>query len=185
MDFGEAVLARYGYAKLPVIVVLHNNGPGYSIESYVPGGEFAGDAAQVSVGDNSTVRNFFLVTRLAVYEGLVALGQNVVLQSQNATDDGSLSYLAMTGNKNYVNIEGAAANGSDGSEVAMQVGQLVAVANLVLGAENLCSTWQTALLVVGLVTLLLAATLILVGVTIWRQKRKAAGYETIDQQNHY
>lgn len=184
-DFGDAVLSRYGYSKLPVIVVMHNNGPGYSIDSYLPGAEFAGDAAQVSVGDNATARNFFLVTRLPIYEGLVALGQNVVLQSQNATNDGSLSYLAMTGNKNYVNIEGAAASGSDGAEVAEQVAQLVAIANLVLGAENLCSTWQTALLVMGLVTLLLAATLLLVGLTIWRQKRKAAGYETIDQQNHY
>jgi hypothetical protein len=185
VDFGSVVLARYGYAKLPVIVVMHNNGPNYSIDSYLPGGEFASDAAQVSVGDNTTTRNFFLVTRLQIYEGLVALGQNVVLQSQNATNDGSLSYLAMTGSKNYINIEGAAADGSDGAEVAQQVGQLVAVANLVLGAENLCSTWQTALLVLGLVALLLAATLILVGLTIWRQKRKAAGYEAIEEQNHY
>lgn len=183
LDFGQALLSAYGFDSLPFVVAIHNNGPGYSIADYQPGGQFAGDAAQLNVADNATLRNFFLVTRVSSYAALVAAQQNVVLQASNATDDGSLSYYAAKMNRNYLNIEGAAANSSDGSEVAAQVAQLVAMSNELLGVPGFCSNWQTGTIVLGLVALLLGGTLLVIGLSIWRQRRKAEGYTAIERQN--
>ena len=183
LDFGQALLAAYDFDALPFVVAIHNNGPGYSIADYEPGGQFAGDAAQLNIANNATQRNFFLVTRVSTYAALVTAQQNVVLQAANATDDGSLSFYAATKNRNYINIEGAAANGSDGSEVAMQVAQLVAMSNELLGTPGFCGAWQTGTIVLGLLALLLGATLLVVGLSIWRQRRKAEGYTSIERQN--
>jgi hypothetical protein len=182
VNFGKQVLDLYGWDKHRTVIAIHNNGPGFSIDSYRAGGEFASDAAQLNVADNATLRNFFLVTQLATFQSLVAAEQNVVLQATNATDDGSLSYLAALQSKNYVNIEGRAAQGSDGSEIAMQVSMFVALLGDVPSA---CGAWQTGTIVLGLVALLLGATLLVVGVSVYRQRRKAAGYESIEKNNTF
>ena len=77
-----------------VVVALHNNEiikGGVSIESYLPGGKFEQDAQKVSEGDKKNPHDFFLVTRESDFNKLANDGYNVVLQSGNGADDGSLS----------------------------------------------------------------------------------------------
>jgi hypothetical protein len=54
---------------------------GYSALDYLPGGTFANDALNVSISPNSNPRNFFYVTTLDHYNGLVKEQLNVVLQN--------------------------------------------------------------------------------------------------------
>ncbi len=89
------------------IVAVHNNSPGppLSIRSFVAGAADARVAADVYVADDRTEDDFALVTHPALFAGFRAAGFNVVLQSMDAPDDGSLSvYCALRGIP-YVNIE--------------------------------------------------------------------------------
>ena len=105
--FADTVLAVYTAAPTPVVVTLHNNTPdGYSAQSYGPGGEYASDAAAVTVRPGSDPDDFFFVTDRALYDALVAEGFNAVLQDNAAaTDDGSLSVWAAQQGVPYVNVE--------------------------------------------------------------------------------
>jgi len=88
------------------IVALHNNTDGaYSLLSYLSGGQYANEAAAVNQASNIDPDNFFFTTSQAWYDRLVQMGQNVVLQSAGATDDGSLSVFAGRLNIPYVNVE--------------------------------------------------------------------------------
>ena len=105
--FADSLLALYTERPVGVVVTLHNNTPdGYSARSYEPGGEYAGDAAAVTVHPGTDPDDFFFVTSRALYDALVRRGFNAVLQDNAAaTDDGSLSVWAARQGVPYVNVE--------------------------------------------------------------------------------
>jgi len=90
-----------------IIVALHNNKNGYSIRSYQKGGIYSKDAELVATNSNISPRNFFLVTQFSHFLILRSLKQNVVLQSKDAKDDGSLSIWAQRSKIAYINVEAA------------------------------------------------------------------------------
>jgi len=88
------------------VVALHNNaGADYSMEQYRRGGSCAGDAAQVHESGSMTDNEFFVVTDRELFEPLAAEDFNVVLQSESAFDDGSLSIWAGQVGRRYINVE--------------------------------------------------------------------------------
>ena len=84
------------------IIAVHNNRH-YSLKDYLPGHHLEKDAKSYHYVDKSHYRNFFLVTQEYDYTRLKSLQFNSILQSSNATDDGSLSVYLAT--RNYVNVE--------------------------------------------------------------------------------
>ena len=105
--FADAVLALYTADRPGVVVTLHNNtDANYSAASYQRGGQYASDAAAVTVHRRSDPDDFFFVTDADLYRRLVAAGFNAVLQDNRAaTDDGSLSVWAARQGVPYVNVE--------------------------------------------------------------------------------
>jgi hypothetical protein len=85
-----------------VLVAVHNNGPGYSVEDEVPLSQ------ATHLPRRAEPHEFFLATDPADYARLATGPYNVVLQS-NATgeDDGSCSRLAAARRVRYVNLEAA------------------------------------------------------------------------------
>ena len=102
----DAVLALIdGHPDEPV-VALHNNRAGrYSVLQYQPGGDHVGDAGAVAVQPGHAPQDFFVVTRAALFERLRDAGFNVVLQSDQPADDGSLSVWFQQQRRAYVNVE--------------------------------------------------------------------------------
>ena len=103
--FGDAILGVYRPEAL--VVTLHNNTPDrYSARSYAEGGEYAADAAAVHLADGTDPDDFFFVTDRPLFDELVRMGFNVVLQDNaRVTDDGSLSVWAARQGLRYVNVE--------------------------------------------------------------------------------
>ncbi len=60
-NFANQVLQVYRFSEQRIVLALHNNGPGYSASSYLPGGEFASAAQSVSIGTLFNPRDFFYV----------------------------------------------------------------------------------------------------------------------------
>jgi len=101
-----AVLALLEGRPDEPVVALHNNaGKGYTFGNYAPGGALAGDAEALSVQPQRPRDAFFLVTRQSLFEALRDARFNVVLQSDRAADDGSLSVLFQQQRRAYVNVE--------------------------------------------------------------------------------
>ena len=101
-----AVLALLEGRPDEPVVALHNNaGKGYTFDNYAPGGSLAGDAEALSVRPQRPSDAFFLVTRIALFEALRDARFNVVLQSDRAEDDGSLSVYFQQQRRAYVNVE--------------------------------------------------------------------------------
>ena len=89
-----------------LLVALHNNGPGYSIEDEIPISD------EVVFQDRSHPDEFMLCTARADFEKLASGSFNVVLQVKAPPeDDGSLSRLCAARGVRYVNIEAAHGNG--------------------------------------------------------------------------
>jgi hypothetical protein len=88
------------------VIALHNNAGGmYSILEYGPGGAHSGNAAELAVCCESRPEDFFLVTDSTWFARLKALRFNVVLQSPQAPDDGSLSIWFQRSGRAYINVE--------------------------------------------------------------------------------
>jgi len=90
------------------IVAMHNNsdGGGLHIKSYLPGGEYANDAAEVNVNDAEDIDDFFYTTDKRIFDYLKAKGFNILLQNNaTVTDDGSLSVYCGYKGMAYLNIE--------------------------------------------------------------------------------
>jgi hypothetical protein len=115
--FAKSYLATFiGSAKL--VVAVHNNTEGaYSILSYRPGGSEAAATGELNVVENQDPDDFFLVTDRRHYDALRQKGYNVVLQSNDAPDDGSLSVYAARHGITYVNVE--AQQGANARQAAM------------------------------------------------------------------
>ncbi len=102
----DAVLALIAGPPDQPVVALHNNGAGrYSILQYQAGGDHAGDAQALAVDPHSAPEDFFVVTRAGLFEALCEQGFNVVLQSDQPADDGSLSVWFGQQRRAYVNVE--------------------------------------------------------------------------------
>ena len=89
------------------IIALHNNNEnGYSVNSYLPGGDKAADAKLVSKNETALADDLFFTTDSVIYRKMAAKGYNTVLQNnQMAKDDGSLSVYSGVRNIRYVNVE--------------------------------------------------------------------------------
>ena len=95
-SFLEELLSPEG----SLVVALHNNFRGYSIDSEIE------NAVTYSVKPGQRRQDFFLCTNQADYEILSKSPFNVVLQSNDdELDDGSLSRLMGRNGVRYVNIE--------------------------------------------------------------------------------
>jgi hypothetical protein len=105
-NFGKLILRLIPKTAGTIIALHNNNDEGYSIESYKPGGDYAGDVLKIHINPAFDTDNFFLTTNNEVFIKLRAAGYNVVLQNnKKATDDGSLSIYYGRRKKNYVNVE--------------------------------------------------------------------------------
>lgn len=83
-----------------LLIVLHNNGPGYTVEDELPG-----DAS--SLPDKANPREFMLTTQREDFDLLKRSPFNVVLQTEGEPDDGSLSRRCARMGVRYINIEAA------------------------------------------------------------------------------
>ncbi|WP_343702905.1 hypothetical protein [Chitinophaga sp.] len=127
----SAVNAVHGFAhfllnKVPrhaaVLIAVHNNGDGgLSVLSYMEGGEFEKDAAEVHKSDDRDPDNFFLTTDGRLYRALRSAGYNVVLQAKKAADDGSLSVYYGRKHKRYINIEAETGHAAEQAEMIEKV----------------------------------------------------------------
>jgi len=81
---------------------VHNNQE-YSLRDYFPHHELARDAQNLYYRPKIYYRNFFLVTRTDDFNYYRSMGFNVVQQSRNASDDGSLSIALKR--YQYINVE--------------------------------------------------------------------------------
>lgn len=99
------------------LVALHNNTNGnYSLESYLKGGNYAGDALKVYQNSQMDPDDFCFVTDERIFGVLQASGVSVVLQNNaQVTNDGSLSVYAARAQVPYINIE-AQEDGAMGHE---------------------------------------------------------------------
>lgn len=105
-ETGKTILDFYGAKKLPYIFTLHNNGDGgFGISSYLQGYELEGTADSVHINFQMDADDLILVTDKKLFSRLKKENVNVILQSAQAFDDGSLSVYAMQNNIPYINVE--------------------------------------------------------------------------------
>ncbi len=99
--FVKAILPPEG----GLLIALHNNGPGYSVQTEVPISD------EVSLADPENPREFMLAVNRADFDILKTSPFNVVLQDKAPPDDdGSLSRLCTVLGVRYVNIEARLGN---------------------------------------------------------------------------
>lgn len=84
------------------IVAVHNN-KGYSLLSYLPKHLLAADAQKVYYNPKVWYRDFYYVTNQQDFERYRGYGFNVVLQSPQVNDDGSMSVYFRK--RQYANVE--------------------------------------------------------------------------------
>lgn len=106
-EFSKNLLAFFWSDQPEIVIAIHNNSNNGSltIDGFKPGGEYADDADQVFINPDIDRDDFFLVTRQTEFDHFSQMNWNVVLQSQNVTDDGSLSIYCMKNGIPYVNVE--------------------------------------------------------------------------------
>jgi hypothetical protein len=105
--FASQYLERFGLAREPVILALHNTVDGsYSVRSYRAGAEHASAAAALHLSERRSKFDFFYVTDARFFDWLKQQDFNVVLQDNaRVPDDGSLSVHFARHGVPYVNIE--------------------------------------------------------------------------------
>jgi hypothetical protein len=102
----EAVLSLLVGRPDDPVVALHNNaGSTYTVDAYRPGGLYAGDVKSLAIQPDRPRDAFFLVTRQSLFDALRHGGFNVVLQSDDPVDDGSLSVWFQQQRRAYINVE--------------------------------------------------------------------------------
>jgi len=105
-SLGDEVLRFGKLDSLGVIVTLHNNyNGGFSIFSYTQGNYLETSADDVYINSAMDPDDLIFVTDRRFFDYLKKKEVNVVLQSMQVPDDGSLSVLAMQKNIPYANIE--------------------------------------------------------------------------------
>lgn len=92
--------------------------------------------------------------------------------------------------KVYTAVDGelldlASGNAHIGDAVEEAAALLAALSQAEVGVSGVCSGWQVGFVAALVFSGLLLVALALVGTAVFRQRRKAAGYENIDKLNHY
>lgn len=101
----EKLLSAIVPPKAGLLIALHNNSQGYSVQDEVAISD------QTSLPDPNHPHEFFLCTNPSDYQILASSPFNVVLQNKvPPVDDGSFSRLAATLGVRYVNLEVALGN---------------------------------------------------------------------------
>lgn len=102
----DMILKFYNPGKPDYVFTLHNNTDGgFGIASYLKGYELELVADSMHVNFNMDPDDLILVTDLKLYNEIKNQDVNVVLQSKDAADDGSLSIYAMHNKIPYINVE--------------------------------------------------------------------------------
>jgi hypothetical protein len=102
----KVILNAYSPGKPDYIFTLHNNTDGaFGVASYLKGYELEQTADSLFINFQMDPDDFILVTDRELFSLVKKENVNVVLQSGNAPDDGSLSIYAMQNQIPYVNVE--------------------------------------------------------------------------------
>jgi hypothetical protein len=101
----NAVLSYLKRAGGAIVGVDNNAVNGLNLGSYLDGAQFARDALRVAANPRAQKHNFFLVQDEKLFAALERAGFNVVLQTSEPTDDGSLSVYCRQNGWRYVNVQ--------------------------------------------------------------------------------
>lgn len=105
-SLAQTVLSEYNADSLGYIVTLHNNTDGsFNVRSYVNDPFYKKAAAEVHINKQMDPDDLVFVTSPCFFKYLKTEDINVVLQSETAPDDGSLSVYAMKTAIPYANVE--------------------------------------------------------------------------------
>lgn len=106
-SFADALLHRFGFTELTLVVALHNNtDERYSVLSYADNGDLANEALFTHVAVDIDPDDFYFVTSEPLYNDLRGAGFNAVMQDIHfAEDDGSLSVFSARQRVPYANVE--------------------------------------------------------------------------------
>jgi len=105
-DLGRILINEYETSTVMPLITLHNNTQGnFDITSYLNTGYLTGTADSVYISKKMDADDLIFVTEKRFYDHLKAKDINVVLQSYNAKEDGSLSVYAQKHQIPYINIE--------------------------------------------------------------------------------
>jgi len=88
-----------------IIIAIHNNVNGYSINEYLEKGLYRHNADKTFFNKDLSPHDFYLVNDSIHFDYFQQLNYNVVLLSKNADDDGSLSVYCQQKNISYINVE--------------------------------------------------------------------------------
>lgn len=104
--FGQRLLALIP-DSIGCLIALHNNSEGgYSVNSYLAGGDRQQDARDVRAVKEQDPDDIVFTTDRDIFENMAAAGFNSILQdNEKAKQDGSLSVFFGMKNRRYVNIE--------------------------------------------------------------------------------
>jgi hypothetical protein len=102
-SFADSLLAtmKINNTKSYIVAIHNNTNNGFSVLSY----KNSNDADEVYVNSAEDIDNFFIVTAKTDFDYFKANKRNVVLQSENASDDGSLSIYCQKNKLHYINVE--------------------------------------------------------------------------------
>lgn len=123
---GEEVLKFMNADRLSVIIALHNNyNGGFNIHSYKQGNYLENIAEEIFINPDMDSDNFIYVTDRRFFDYLKQRKVNVILQSRDAPDDGSLSVFAMQRQIPYANIEVQHGNLSENYRLILLVNEMI------------------------------------------------------------
>lgn len=111
----QVILKKLRRSGGPIIAV-HNN-EGLNINSYQSGGQFAKEASKVALKSADHPHEFFLVLDQQLFNKIADAGFNVVLQTGQPTDDGSLSVYCQKNGLRYINVEAGEGNTSEQAQM--------------------------------------------------------------------
>jgi hypothetical protein len=104
--FGEFILEQIPDTASCVIALHNNTDGGYSVKSYLSGGNMETDAIDVFYNPGLDPDDFCFTTDSLLFQGMKAFSFNSILQDNvNATKDGSLSIYFGELGRRYINVE--------------------------------------------------------------------------------
>ncbi|WP_432708680.1 hypothetical protein [Pedobacter sp.] len=105
-ELSNTILKKYSEKDPAYFFTLHNNADGgFGISSYLQGYELESYADSLHINFQMDNDDLVIVTDLALFNRLKLDNINVVLQSVDAPDDGTLSVYSMKKNIPYINVE--------------------------------------------------------------------------------
>lgn len=130
-SLAQTVLTEYNADSLGYIVTLHNNTDGnFNIRSYVNDPFYKKAAEEVHINKQMDPDDLVFVTSPCFFKYLKTENINVVLQSETAPDDGSLSVYAMKSAIPYANVEVQFGHKDEQLRLIKAVDQMLQVCNV-------------------------------------------------------